>query len=1022
MKLLTIIRNDFLQLFFVFLSFSLMILVSYYFVSGVVEKELFANAQEVLNTGEASIRSDFREAEVALLQVEMHIENWLRWGNSYEEISSYMALLADSFKYEKDWVKGFMNVYGIINDNFVSGLYIMSEGYVPEERPWYFSAEAANGRIAITPPYIDDKTGIPVISFSKNLHDGNWQKYGVISLDIDFSAVAWLVDNLRLVKGGYGLLCDENFTLLAYPSHGYSNVQLGEISPDYAKIVSELKKNSGQIQTQKIINYEGVPSILIAKKIYSGLYLGIVIPTSSYYHDVNTMALILIFLGGTLMSILIFILIRLSLSKARAEEENVEKSSFLARMSHEIRTPMNSILGMAELIRRKAVSDEIQEYIEIIRQSGNNLLSIINDILDFSKIESRRLHIENRDYQIASVVNDMINMIRPKVAEKSLDFFVNVDSSIPAELFGDDMRLRQILTNLLSNAVKYTRHGFISLDVGAERVNPNTLKLICSVEDSGMGIKLEDQKRLFKEFIRLEAKANRGVEGTGLGLVITKALCRAMGGDIAVSSEYGKGSVFRAVIVQNFKNDEPVAVVSAPETKRVLFYDWRPYIVQSIACALKGLGVDFMFSQEFKEFLHELEHGDYEYALISSKFVMDCSHIPGMRANPIQLVVMVEPGELAMYREVASTMMPVHSITLANVLNSVSGEILHHENKLKIQFNAPTAKILIVDDMVTNIRVAKELAAPYGMEIHTCLSGPEALNMVQHNQYDLVFMDHMMPGMDGIETTSFIRALDSGDGYYKNLPIVALTANVLSGQREVFLANGLNDYLAKPIDVQKLDEILEKWIPLEKRVEPVQVHDTEEEISEVPDISGVDVSIGLRNCGGSVKVYFNILADFCRDTEAKLTQITEAFARGNVKNFITLVHAIKGVAMSIGAEETGEKAAWLEKAAASSDLSILKEKTNELFFRVKTLVESIKLAMVNYEANGSHDHAKASDLRLEALKAALAELDIEAVNKILLNYASMSLDIKTKELISEVEQHILMFEYDKAIEKINELY
>ena len=1022
MKLITIIRKDILQLFFVVLSFSLMVVVSYYFVSGVVEKELFANAQEVLSTGDASVRSDFREAEVALLQVEMRIENWLYYGNSYAEISSYMALLADSIKYDEEWVKGFMNVYGLVNDNFVSGLYIMSEGYMPQERPWYHTAIAAKGKIGITPPYIDSKTGIPVISFSKSLYNERGEMYGVIALDLDFSFVASFVENLRLAKGGYGLLCDENFALISYPSHGYSSVLLEEISSEYAKLVSGLRKNPGQIKTQKVLNNEGVSSIIIAKQIYSGWYLGIVIPINSYYRDVNRMALILSLLGGTLMSILLFILIQLSLSKARAEEENVEKTSFLARMSHEIRTPMNSILGMAELIKRKAVSDEIHEYIEIIHQSGDNLLSIINDILDFSKIESKRLQIENRNYQIASVVNDMVNMIRPRVAEKSLDFFVNVDSTIPSQLFGDDMRLRQILTNLLSNAVKYTRKGFVFLDVAVERVDSGMLKLICSVGDSGIGIKPEDQKRLFKEFIRLEAKANQGVEGTGLGLVITRALCRAMGGDITVTSEFGIGSVFRAVIIQDFENEEPVAVVVKPETKRVLFYDWRPQLAQSIANALESMGVRYTYSQEFKEFLKELEHGEYDYAFISSKFAMDCSHIPGMRENPLQLVVMVEPGEVSVYREVISTMMPVYSITLANVLNNVSGENLSHDNRPRIQFIAPTSRMLIVDDMVTNLRVAKELAAPYGLEIDTSSSGPEALNMVQKNHYDLIFMDHMMPGMDGIETTAFIRGLDTGDGYYKDMPIIALTANALSGQREVFLANGMNDFLAKPIDIQKLGEILEKWIPVEKRMAPVQVQESEIEAIEIPDIPGIDVTLGLRNCGGSIEAYFNILSDFCRDTELKVSQVSMAFSKGDAKSFITLMHAIKGVTNSIGAAESGQKAAWLEKAAVSSELSALEDKTNELKETIKALMGSIMLAMTKHEKKNGKNHAEISDLQLDALKTALVELDVEEVNKILLHYASMSFDAKTKDIISDVEQHILMFEYEKAISIIDELF
>jgi CheY-like chemotaxis protein len=693
-------------------------------------------------------------------------------------------------------------------------------------------------------------------------------------------------------------------------------------------------------------------------------------------------------------------------------------------MSHEIRTPMNSILGMAELIQRKAVSSEIQEYIQIIHQSGDNLRAIINDILDFSKIESGRLQIQKRDYYIASVINDMINMTRPRIAEKSLDFFVNVDSSIPEQLYGDDMRLRQVLTNLLTNAVKYTRKGFVSLDVKAERIDNASLKLSCMVEDSGIGIKVEDHKFLFSEFARIDAKANQGIEGTGLGLTITRALCRAMGGDVKVVSEYGRGSSFCAEIIQEFHIDEPVAVINNPEKKHVLFYDWRPQYVKSLSTTLESLNIKYKCSSSFQEFVKDLEFGEYDYAFISSKYAMDCIYVLGARTTPMQLVIMVEPGEISVYREVTSILMPIYSITMANVLNDTSDGILFQDAKLKMHFTAPSAKILIVDDISTNLRVAKELMAPYEMNIHTCLSGSEALNLVKNHRYDLVFMDHMMPGMDGIEATSFIRNLKSEDGYYQDLPIIALTANALSGQREMFLENGINDFLAKPIDIQRLDEILEKWLLAEKLVVSTYPHrhDAKQDKTEALPIPGVDTALGMRNCGGGTEIYLNILEDFCKDAETRLVQISESFTQRDSKLYITLVHALKGAARSIGALEAGEKASWLEKAASSGDLAAIKDKTTDLQENIRALINNIEAALEKYEAEHGRELIDVSSLKLGELKKALANMDIEAVNRMLLDYAGLALDAKTKSMISEVEQYILMFEYEKAIEKINELF
>ena len=1025
MKLGAVIRKDFLQLFFIVLSFTLMVLVSYHYVSGIVETQIFSNAQESLNTAEITIRSDLREAEVALFHTGLLIETWLDQGKNIEDIKEYLSLITNVLNADPGRLPGLMDIYGYMLDGFISGISWDPPGTViPHHKIWYKTAETANGHIGLTSPYRDEEKGNMIISLAKKLRGKNGEDYGILALDMDFAIISDYVSSLYADKGGYGMMSDENYIFIVHPFPEYLNRSMDETHPGHLRTIEQLRSNPELVTAQKVLNRSGVQMMLIFKQLYNKWNLGAAIPVAAYYQDVDKMALALSGLGLTFMIILSLILIQLSLSKARSEEENKEKSSFLARMSHEIRTPMNSILGMAELIQRKAISSEIQEYIEIINQSGTNLLAIINDILDFSKIESGRFQIQDRNYYVASVINDMINMIRPRVAEKSLDFFVNVDSSIPAQLYGDDMRLRQVLTNLLSNAVKYTRRGFISMDVDVEWVNGESLKLVCSVHDSGIGIKPEDQKSLFSEFTRMDSKSNLGIEGTGLGLAITRALCRAMGGDVTVSSEYGRGSVFRAIIPQVCSSDKPVAQVINSEKKRVLFYDWRPQYVQSIANTLKSLGVGFNCSAVFHEFLNDLERGKYDYAFISSKYAMDCIYALGRRETPLQLVIMVEPGEISVYRDVTSILMPVYSITVANVLNDMPEGVMFQDKNIKIHFTAPSAKVLIVDDISTNLRVAKELMAPYNMNVHTCLSGSEALNLVKANYYDLVFMDHMMPGMDGIEATAFIRALESGDEYFKKLPIIALTANALSGQREMFLENGINDFLAKPIDIQKLNDILEKWIPAEKRVETTQPQriGVKQEKVEGPSIPGVDVALGLANCGGDITVYLNILADFCKDAEARQVQIAETLAERDTKLYITLVHALKGASRSIGAVETGEKASWLEKAASHGDLAALKDKTTDLLENVRALINNVRATLDQHEAEDNREHSDISALQLETLKKALAGMDIEAVNKMLLDYAGLALDAKTRNLIAEVEQCILLFDYDKAIDKINELF
>jgi two-component system, sensor histidine kinase and response regulator len=1022
-KLGSIIRKDILQLFFVVLSFGLMVLVSYFFVSRIVENRLFANGQETLNTGEIYIHSCLGEAQENLLQAERLIENWLDFGETPENINSHLAELTVKLSSESAWAQNTMNIYGVINETFMTGIYPLPPPGDHHDSPWYQAAEAAKGGIGISGPYNDRDTGRPVISLSKTMNDKNGIQYGTLVLGIDFSAISKYVEDIHFTDDGYGFLCNENFFVMAHPVTSHINKYLG-VYAGYPPLIRRLRDNPGGTFSLRLINPEGIHVMAIARQIYNGWYITLATPINAYYSDVYSMAFTLSVLGILFMSVLIFILIRLSISKARSDEQNIGKSAFLARMSHEIRTPMNSILGMAELIQRKAVSAEMQEYIEIINQSGNNLLAIINDILDFSKIESGRLHIQNRDYELASVISDMVNIMRPRVAEKTLDFLVNVESSIPAWLYGDDTRLRQILTNLLSNAVKYTRKGHVSLDVSMEKLGENSIKLILSVSDTGIGIRSDDREKLFNEFSRVDSTANMGIEGTGLGLVITRALCRAMGGDATVVSEYGKGSVFTAVVIQKYERRESIAYVTNRESKKVLFYDWRPPYTQSISDSLDDLKVGYKLSSDYQEFTKDLANGDYNYAFISSKFAMDCIDIPATREKPLELSIMIEPGEISVFREVSSVLLPVYSVTLANVLNNDTGELFYHDKKLSIQFTAPSANILIVDDISTNLRVAKELMAPYNMNVQTCLSGPEAIQLVSNNRFDIVFMDHMMPGMDGIEAASIIRGIDPADSYYQKLPIIALTANAVSGARELFLEKGIDDFLAKPIDIQKLDEILRKWLHAEKQIkleQPNSNEETKQEKGKTIRISGIDTVSGLRNCGGDIHIYLDILLDFCKDAEERITKITEALFKGNIDLYTTLVHALKGAAKSIGAIETSDKALWLEESAAKRPYPEINSKTNDLKENVYTLINNIRSEIEKFEAREGRDYEEIPDIRLEILKTALEEMDIEAVNRMLITFAGLSLDSVTRARIAEVEELIIMFEYEKAIEKINEL-
>jgi len=523
---------------------------------------------------------------------------------------------------------------------------------------------------------------------------------------------------------------------------------------------------------------------------------------------------------------------RLRELKEEADRANRTKSNFLASMSHEIRTPMNAITGMAELLLRENLSDEARGYAQDIKQAGNNLVSIINDILDFSKIEAGKLEIIPLRYLLPSLINDTVNIICMRIGEKPLRFFTNIDSSIPYSLIGDEVRMRQILLNLLSNAVKYSEKGHIGLDIMVHKRDEERVWLKISVTDTGKGIKPEDQAVLFDEFVQVDMRKNRKIEGTGLGLAITKRLCQAMGGEISLKSEYGKGSTFTAIIPQTIASEEPFAEVEAPEKKKVLVYEGRMIYAGALCWSLKNLKVPHVMVTTYNDFAAALTREEWFYIFSGYglydkiKPLMDSAVFPGGKKPPLAL--MVEFGDEPGVPNVRFLSIPVQSLSIANTLNGLADSKNYYDSSATgvTHYTYPDARLLIVDDISTNLKVAEGLLAPYGATVDTCLNGFKAIELVQEREYDIVFMDHMMPDMDGIEATAIIRAWEKEEqekkerdngNLRKQIPIIALTANAVVGMREMFIENGFNDFLAKPIDVSKLDEIMDRWIAKEKR-------------------------------------------------------------------------------------------------------------------------------------------------------------------------------------------------------------
>ncbi|MBQ6094391.1 MAG: response regulator [Lachnospiraceae bacterium] len=796
-------------------------------------------------------------------------------------------LIGESKNQEQQFDENYTGLYGYVQGKYLDGVgWVPPQDYDPTQRDWYLSAKKAEGESTIVSPYVDAQTGAVIISFSRMLSDGE----SVMSLDVTMNEIQTIVQDVTIKGKGYSMIVNEDGMIIAHRDASMNGKYIDQLE-DYGEVIPNLR-NGGVTSFQAKIRDEKC-TVFMAEVLDQWDAL-IIVENSELYKDVASQLIVnvLVYLiSFGIISIVCFIAYRsviknskrieelkiseqkqeyeakvLRLEKSAADAANKAKGDFLAEMSHEIRTPINAVLGMNEMILRETREENVRQYADNIKASGKTLLSIVNDILDFSKIEDGKMELVPVSYDLASLIQNLVNSIQGRAKAKNLEFEVDVDENLPCVLQGDDVRITQVIMNLLTNAVKYTEEGKVLFSVRQggriQEEEQNYVLLDVSVKDTGIGIKEEDRKKLFESFERLEEKRNRNIEGTGLGMAIVVKLLSMMGSEIHLDSVYGKGSVFSFRLQQRIISDQPIG-------------DYAEHVIRS--------------EQSLKE---------------------------------------------------------------------------------KAYLYAPNARVLLVDDNGMNLEVAKNLLKRNGITPDLSSSGSDAIEKIRSKRYDIVFLDHMMPKMDGIETLAKLRE----EGLFKKgggTVVVALTANAVVGARETYLAAGFDDYLSKPIDAKKLEEQLCKYLPKDlqsfckeaKQEEPDESDDTfsleflpgegeinasdaskkpADQVLEEAKGLGLAVEKGLIYCADDKDFYVSMLDEYAAAFDEKSRDLRNLYAKENWKDYRVLIHSIKSNSKTIGAEELSERARLLEEAASQENMHFLTLEHENFMNEYEVLVRNLR--------------------------------------------------------------------------------
>jgi signal transduction histidine kinase/DNA-binding NarL/FixJ family response regulator len=783
-----------------------------------------------------------------------------------------------------------------------------------------------------------DSNGVFVLRVCVPMEDGN-VLVGVLP-GLELSSI---VDGLFIWNSGHIMILDSEGTVIGDWDHELVRmranfIHMAESDPQYSGIAEIHKRMVRGEMGIGVYSYKGTPRdcyFMPVSASLNGWSMGVISPsgespaTQMQYVQIFS-ALLFLFLG---------LLAAISASRVisrpfqQVREQNLRlatlsetKSNFLANMSHEMRTPLNAIIGFSELtLDDAALAGPVRENIAKVYGAGMTLLGIINDILDISKIESGKFEIRPVVYDLAALISDTVSLNIMRMGSKPLRFSLHVDESLPAKLFGDDLRIKQIYNNILSNAFKYTHEGNIDWSVRCEREGEK-IWLVSSVMDTGIGIHPEDMDGLFSEYVRLDAQSNRKVEGTGLGLSITKKLAEMMHGGITVESEHGAGSVFTVRLLQGFVDDRVIGAEAAAGLR------------------------DFRYMEKKQRRSRRLTRRNMSYA-----------------------------------------------------------------------------RVLVVDDVPSNLEVARGMLKPYGLTVDCVESGQQAVDLLRAEtpRYNAVFMDHMMPEMNGIEAVRIIReVIDSP--YTRSVPIIALTANAVVGNEEMFLQHGFQDFISKPIDILRLDTVLERWVRNREAEKDLVIAPAAAPPPQDPAnagllcgrlVEGLDLLRGLERFGQDEAAYLRVLRSYALHTSTLLDELRGPSAE-NLPAYTIAIHGIKGSSYSICADTAGKKAEELEHAARAGNLDFVLEQGKEFLRLEEKLLADISAMLAELDASaGKTQKIMPESEQLREMLHAAATFDMSSMDRIM-----DELDAYTyaggAELVDWLRDQILMSNFRQIQERL----